>query len=401
MKHRVDTHIAKGAPRLNRLARLHADERGSFAVVLALALVPVIATFGLAANYSAANGRKTSYQTIADAAALAGATAAATDGDDARKDRARQWFDTQTTVQKLPPANVTVTVNNGTVKVDATATVEPMINMAHLGTVDVKVSSTAQIAQERIRRVLDVAFCIDATGSMQNTINSVKARASSFSDDLNTALAARGLEKFDYTRIRAVFYRDFAVDDGKEHTSRWYTYTAPLPMATSEFFEMPAKKGDLTLFLGTQNASGGGDLPESGYECINEGINSKWWPKNDKIPNTDYKADAVYPVVVLWSDADALPIDHGPSVAAALYPPSMPRSINGFVAKWNNSGLIDQENKMLVHFGLCTRDSWKTARELVGYMCGGTLSDGNTNMVNKIADAMQVRYKNLTTRLTR
>lgn len=401
MKHHADTPFVKTQSRLNSLTRLRDDERGSFAAVLALVLVPVIATFGLAANYSAATGRKTSYQTIADAAALAGATAATTDGDDARKTRAKQWFDTQIALQKLPPATVNVTVKDGTVTVDATATVDPMINMSHLGKVDVKVSSTAQIAQERIRRVLDVAFCIDATGSMQYTIDSVKMRAASFSDDLNNALAARGLEKFDYTRIRAVFYRDFAVDDGKKHGYGWYTYTAPLPMTKSDFFEMPAKKTDLTLFLGTENANGGGDLPESGYECIHEGINSKWWKKTDKIPNTDYKPDAVYPVIVLWSDADALPIGHGPSVVKELYPPEMPRDNKGFTAKWNNGGLIDQENRMLVHFGLCSRNSWNTARMLIGYMCGGTLSDGNTNMVNKIADAMQVRYRNLTTRLTK
>jgi hypothetical protein len=163
---------------------------------------------------------------------------------------------------------------------------------------------------------------------------------------------------------------------------------------------MPAGKTNLTSFLGTENANGGGDLPESGYECINEGTNSKWWKKNDPIPNTAYKADAVYPVIVLWSDADALPINHAASIVKALYPANMPRSITGFVANWNNSGLIDQTNRMLVHFGLCNNASWATARSLAGYMCGGTLNDGNNNMVNKIADAMVVRYKNLNARLT-
>jgi Flp pilus assembly protein TadG len=408
MKHVVRTSIMSSLTRLNALgprlkapADFCADERGTFAIVLALMLVPVIATFGLAANYSAANGRRTDFQTIADAAALAGATAAATDGDEARKARAQKWFDTQAALLKMPPAKVTVSVKNGTVTVDATATVAPMINMSHLGAVDVKVSSTAQIAQATIRRVLDVAFCIDATGSMQNTIDSVKARANSFSDDLNSALTARGLEKFDYTRIRAVFYRDFSVDDGKKHGSGWRSYIAPLPMSKSEFFEMPGKKGDLTLYLGTENAGGGGDLPESGYECIHEGMTSKWWKKDDKIPHTDIKADAIYPVIVLWSDADAKPIGDKDSLDAELYPKDMPTTDIAFVSKWNTPSVIDQENRMLVQFGLCTRNSWATARALIGYMCGGTLNEGNTNMVNKIADAMMYRYKNLTTRLTK
>lgn len=34
-------------------------------------------------------------------------------------------------------------------------------------------------------------------------------------------------------------------------------------------------------------------------------------------------------------------------------------------------------------------------------MCGGTLSDGNTNMINKIADVMVVRFQNRLTRLAK
>ncbi|MCA0405657.1 MAG: pilus assembly protein TadG-related protein [Proteobacteria bacterium] len=378
------------------------ERQGSIAVMYSLALIPVISLFGLAVSFSDVSEKRSRYQRIADAAALAGATASATDADSARQARAKTWFNQQAKEANLPVATVNVAVTNGNVVVTATANYSPKFSEFLPGGWEISVTSTAQLATVTIRRVLDVVFCIDATGSMQNTINSVKARANSFSDDLNNALTTRGLEKFDYTRIRAVFYRDFAVDDD---TSTYYWgygwYKNPKPMSKSAFFEMPAGKSSLTTFLGTENAAGGGDLPESGYECINEGMNSAWWKKNDTIPGTSYKADAIYPVIVLWSDADALPINHGPSVGKPLYPANMPRSVTGFVANWNNSGLIDQANRMLVHFGLCNNNSWSTARSLAGYMCGGTLNDGNTNMVNKIADAMVVRYKNLNARLTR
>lgn len=393
---------AKLAPLRSTVRRWLRNRQGAVAVVYSLSLVPIVMLFGLAVNYSDISDKRVLYQRIADAAALAGATASATDEDEARKSRAKTWFNQQAAAQRLPVERVDVSVTNGTVIVTASANFTPNFAPAMPGNWKVQVSSTAQLATTTIRRVLDVVFCIDATGSMQNTINSVKARANSFSDDLNTALTSRGLEKFDYTRIRGVFYRDFSVDD--DNWAYYYGYgwyKNPKPMVKSDFFAMPGGKTSLTTFLGTESANGGGDLPESGYECINEGINSRWWKKNDPIPNTAYKADAIYPVIVLWSDADAKPIGDGASTGKPLYPTNMPRSTNGFVSNWNNSGLIDQSNRMLVHFGLCNNNSWATARALAGYMCGGTLNDGNTNMVNKIADAMVVRYKNLNARLTK
>ncbi len=60
-------------------------------------------------------------------------------------------------------------------------------------------------------RVLDVGMCIDITGSMQGTINAVKAQALSFEDDLNGELEGRGLPKFNAMRVRVIGYRDFSV----------------------------------------------------------------------------------------------------------------------------------------------------------------------------------------------
>lgn len=378
------------------------DRRGATAVTLSLALIPLLATFSLAVNYSDAVNRRNAYQAIADAAALAGATAAKTEADEARRQRAQGWFEAQVAAQKLPPARVAVSVKSGIVEVEASATIKPLVDMINLGAQVVSVRATAAISQETIRRVLDVAMCIDATGSMQNTINSVKARAQNFSDDLNNALAMRGLEKFDHTRIRVVFYRDFAVDNGRRTYYRGYGwYQNPVAMEKSDFFEMPAKKNQLQTFIGSVSAAGGGDLPESGYECINEGMISKWFAKGAPIPGSPYKADEIYPVIVLWSDADALPVPHPPSIASGQYPLDMPQTETLFRNKWNNPDVIDQKNRLLVHFGLCNAGSWALGRSLGGYMCGGTLSEGNSNMINKIADVMANRYRNTMTRLTK
>jgi len=378
------------------------DKKGAVAVLMSIAIIPVIATFTLAVDYSAAVQKKGSYQSIADSAALSGATSALDDSDEARKARAKLWFETQVTAQNLTPATVTVSVADGAVEVKAIAPVKPLVNMINFGDQDVSVRAVAMISKDVIHRVLDVAMCIDATGSMQNTINSVKARAQSFSTDLNAALKARNLESFDYTRIRVVFYRDFAVDNGKSVYYRgWGWYKSPNAMAKSDFMVMPDKKTTLEAVVGSETASGGGDLPESGYECINEGMSSSWFTKGAVIPNSAYKADEVYPVIVLWSDADALPIPHQNSINSGQYPANMPQTETLFRNKWNDASVIDQKNRLLVHFGLCNNNSWALGRSLIGYMCGGTLSDGNSNMINKIADVMAIRYQNKLTRLSR
>lgn len=401
-KARLNALVKLPATLKDGIRRWRQDRRGTLAVVYSLVLVPILSIFGIAVNYSTAFDQRLAYQSIADAAALAGATASATDSDTARKARAQAWFDTQVALQNLPKPTISVSVNAGKVIVESSATITPLWSMVNFGPLTVKVSSTAEIASTIIRRALDVVFCIDATGSMSATINAVKTRAKSFSDDLNNALKARGLEAFDYTRIRGVFYRDFYADTGTSvYYWGWGWYMTPEPMVKSDFYVMPSNKTGLTTFLGTQSASGGGDLPESGYECINEGMESKWMKVGDAIPGSSYKVDKIYPVIVLWTDADALPIGHALSVAAVKYPANMPRTQATYTAKWSNGTYINQENKMLVMFGPCSWSSWSVARSLAGYMCGGTLNDGNTNMVNKIADAMQVRYKNLNARLTK
>lgn len=378
------------------------DRKGATAVLMSIAIIPVIATFTLAVDYSAAVQKKGSYQSIADSAALSGATSALDDTDEARKARAKLWFETQVKAQNLTPATVTVSVADGAVEVKATAPIKPLVNMINFGDQNVSVRAVAMISKDVIHRVLDVAMCIDATGSMQNTINSVKSRAQSFSTDLNAALKARNLESFDYTRIRVVFYRDFAVDNDKwQYYPGWGWYENPKAMAKSDFMVMPDKKTQLETFIGSESAAGGGDLPESSYECINEGMSSSWFTKGAAIPNSTFKADEVYPVIVLWSDADALPIPHQNSINSGQYPANMPQTETLFRNKWNNASVIDQKNRLLVHFGLCNNNSWALGRSLIGYMCGGTLSDGNTNMINKIADVMAIRYQNKLTRLSR
>ena len=52
-------------------------------------------------------------------------------------------------------------------------------------------------------------MCIDATGSMSQTLNAVKTNASNFEANLNAELTKRGVRKFDLMRVRVIYYRDY------------------------------------------------------------------------------------------------------------------------------------------------------------------------------------------------
>lgn len=382
------------------ISRFYKNERGAVAILFSIAAIPAMGLMAVAVDYSHVNKNRMNYQSIVDSAALAGATAATDDTDDKRQKRAENWVDAESARLGVTPSLRSATSKSGEVEVKATFLQKSFFNFSWTNDMPVEVRAVAMIKQEITRRVLDVAMCIDATGSMQNTINSVKARAQSFSDDLNKAVKDRNLTGFEYVRIRAIYYRDFAVDKGKVFYPGWGWYGGNA-MVKSEFFDMPSKKSQLESFIASESASGGGDEPESSYECINEGMQSKWFKPGDTIPGSANKADEVYPAIIIWSDANALPIPHWPSISSGQYPTDMPKSQADFLAKWNNGAVINQKNRLLVHFGLCNYGSWALARSLTGYMCGGSLSDGNNNMINKIADVMAVRYKNTLTRLSR
>ena len=362
------------------------NEQGAVAIFFSLALIPIIGLTGIAIDYSSASKARVSYQAIVDSAALAGATAATNDTDAQRKTRAETWLSTEAARLGAAPTSSAVTVNNGEVTVTASFVHQSLFKIQGMSMLQVDVRSVALLTQEALHRVLDVAMCIDATGSMQGTINSVKARARSFSDDLNNALKAKNLTGFDYMRIRVIYYRDFGVDFQ--------------PMVKSAFMEMPTKKTEFETFVASQSASGGGDLPESGYVCINEGMQSNWFKTGDPIPGTAFNADEVYPVIILWTDADTKPVEYAIGSTPA-FTVGMPSSDSAFKAKWNNPSVIDQKNRLLMMFGPCSRASWALGRSLTNSICGGTLSEGNANMISKISDVMVSQYKNKMTRLAR
>lgn len=63
--------------------------------------------------------------------------------------------------------------------------------------------------------VIDIVMCIDATGSMQNTLNAVQANAKTFNADLREELGVGESSQKLKIRVRPIFYRDW--EEGQDY----------------------------------------------------------------------------------------------------------------------------------------------------------------------------------------
>lgn len=102
----------------------------------------------------------------------------------------------------------------------------------------------------------DIAFIVDATGSMGDEISFLKS-------DLKDIINKVSSMKTNITiRTAALFYRD----EGDEYVTRESNFT-------SNFSKTGA-------FIGEQNANGGGDYPEAVHTALENGIQKLSWDEN-------------------------------------------------------------------------------------------------------------------------
>ena len=139
------------------------------------------------------------------------------------------------------------------------------------------------MSEQEMNYDVDLVLCIDATGSMADTIERVKASALKFAQDIRGAIEARG-RVIDNLRVRVIPFRDVAVDGSRA-------------LQPSSFFALPQEQEKLAELIGGLSADGGGDRPESGLEALVEAIRSPWSPPRQKLRQ----------VIVLWTDAPAHP----------------------------------------------------------------------------------------------
>lgn len=177
-------------------------------------------------------------------------------------------------------------------------------------------------SEEGIDTNVDIVFVIDATRSMQTTIDMVKASALSFQDNLSECLRGAG-RIVRNLRIKVVWFRDFYYD-GK------YAF------GESRFFELPEEKEDFHDFVTGINEAGGGDEPESALEALTLAMRSDFVQEGERKRH----------IIVLFTDAEAHAFedyDRLTEEAAKkgcrpeMYPDNMPKSLTDFYNAWQGN----------------------------------------------------------------
>ncbi|MEZ5923375.1 MAG: VWA domain-containing protein [Hyphomicrobiaceae bacterium] len=185
------------------LSRLAHDRQGTVGMIFAAMIIPVTAAIGMAVDLGKAIKVKTELQLTLDAAALAAGRELQTTGDVAGADAyVRNYF-----ARTLPAgvdAEITrleVDESSSAVHAAAIATVDTAF-LSIIGTrsIEIAVSTAADIAQGSSGRNLEVAMMLDITGSMGGQkIADLKLAAK----DLVQSLLP-GSESADHTRIAVV-----------------------------------------------------------------------------------------------------------------------------------------------------------------------------------------------------
>lgn len=179
------------------------------------------------------------------------------------------------------------------------------------------------------KRNIDVVFCIDGTGSMTPCIENVKANARRFHMEFVNEMTTTMNSEIDSMRVKVIVFRDYK-DDGDQ------------AMVESRFFEMPDDQAEFDDFLAGISAIGGGDNPENGLEALYLAMKSDFTtgPKDRQL-------------IVLFTDADALPLKDPMRTSSPYYPADMVDQ-DGFLTAWTcatqDSGfkLRDALKRMLI-----------------------------------------------------
>ncbi len=391
------------------------DLRGNVAMMFGLTFLPVFGLLSLSVDYGRAVSLKTQMQSAVDEAVLAGTSAA--NGAD-RATVAQTYFDAAshlrggTVTSRTFAHNATTGVLTGTVNMS-----QPMMLGQNWGAAfNVGVTAKATVSSIKVR-ALDVVMCIDATGSMDNTLGAVQTNALNFKTNLDAAMVALGMPAADRTRVRVIYFRDFGgngyrnITSTDSHGNITYPYGGPVsgtalgdsvPLLASGFYTLSADNNAYSTFVSGPSAGGGGDWPESGLECLNEAMRSSWSQVGDSLGDGKV-AEVVYPIISIYTDAGSHPPSFPASLANPSYPSAaiMPRDYAGLLAKWNSSS-IDQTNKKILFYGNPDKvddtfynltSGWQTIKTWTGFSNPASLTSANVSFISTLANGIVGDHK--------
>ena len=187
----------------------------------------------------------------------------------------------------------------------------------------------------KLKYNVDMVFCIDSTGSMDNILSIVQNNALNFYHDVIKCMEQKG-KRIDKLRVRVVAFRDYLADNQDA-------------MLVTNFFNLPQDAAKLKQCVESLVATGGGDDPEDGLEALAYAIKSSWNKEQAKKRH----------VIVLWTDDDAHQLGFGSH--SKYYPKGMAKNMAELTAWWGdrtNPGFMNQEAKRLVLFAP-DKPAWK------------------------------------------
>ena len=222
---------------------------------------------------------------------------------------------------------------------------------------------------------VDLVFCIDATGSMEDftgsqnkIINMVKQNAINFYNDFNKIMTLKE-KKVTQLRVRIVAFRDYIADD-------------EYAMMVTDFFQLPQQTAEFEACINSIHADGGGDIPEDGLEALAYAIRSDWttagaWKRQ---------------VIVVWTDADAHSLGHGSK--SKFYPNGMPKSLGELSDWWDDPNLMKQNAKRLLLFApdegnwKYISDNWNLTWHVPSVAGNGLAEQNYSEILNLIANSV-------------
>lgn len=403
----------------HRIAWFRRDEKAGVAVIFGMSAIPLMALLAIGVDYSRAGATRSQLQSVLDGATLAGASATGALTATQRQTIAATYFNG---VARLKSGAVTSTsfaydAPSGAMTGDVTTSLPLMLGLLWQASFTVKAHSTASVGSAKVR-ALDIALCVDTTGSMSSTLGAVQTNALNFKSNLDAALANAGVPAFDRTRVRVIYYRDYGgngymnITSTDKHGRVAYPYGGPVSGANlgdsvalnaSSFYTLPTDNNAYSNFVNGSSASGGGDLPESGLECLNNAMASSWTTAGSAL-SSGKAVEEVYPVIAIYTDAGAHPPGFASSLANPDYPAAsvMPRDYAGMLAKWSNAAVIDQTNKMILFYGnpavdddyyFANTSAWQTVKMWPGFSNPGSLTSANLSFVSTLATGIATNYK--------
>lgn len=162
---------------------------------------------------------------------------------------------------------------------------------------------------------VDIALCIDSTGSMSPVLDDVKSAALGMYAAIEKKMGEKG-KRIDSMRIRVIGFRDF------------YDKDAPAVEQMPDFVDLRTGTAEFEKFVRSLKPTGGGDEPENGLEALALALNSSW------VSASQAKARHI---IVFWTDASAHNLERSRSERAVWpYPSGMPSTFDDLTELWSS-----------------------------------------------------------------